>query len=96
MISQNKSRLQDGTEEHWAVEFYEEFFEEYSDWSDAVQDAVLGALAKLRVFGPSLGRPTVDTLKGSAFSNMKELRVDADGGFGGSHLPSTRSARPFC
>lgn len=25
-------------------------------------------------FGPNLGRPTVDTLKGSRHSNMKELR----------------------
>ena len=79
-ISQNKSGLEGGREEHWAVEFLEEFFEEYSNWSEAVQDAVLGALAKLRLFGPSLGRPAVDKLKGSDFSNLKELRVDADGG----------------
>jgi hypothetical protein len=33
--------------------------------------------ARLRVletFGPNLGRPAVDTLKGSKFTNMKELR----------------------
>jgi hypothetical protein len=34
----------------------------------------------LRAFGPQLGRPQVDTLKGSKRSNMKELRFDADDG----------------
>jgi hypothetical protein len=29
--------------------------------------------------GPQLGRPTVDTLNGSKFSNMKELRFNQDG-----------------
>lgn len=28
----------------------------------------------LKEFGPGLGRPTVDTLKGSLHANMKELR----------------------
>ncbi len=31
-------------------------------------------------FGPSLSRPHCDTLKDSAYSNMKELRFNADGG----------------
>lgn len=31
-------------------------------------------------FGPQLGRPRVDTLKGSKHANMKELRFDADNG----------------
>ena len=56
------------------------FFAEFGTWSELVQDAVLSQLGKLRAFGPSLGRPTVDTLKGSVYPNMKELRVDADGG----------------
>ena len=29
--------------------------------------------------GPSLGRPRVDTLEGSAFKNMKELRIQYGG-----------------
>ena len=34
----------------------------------------------LEQFGPQLGRPRVDTLKGSRHANMKELRFDvADG-----------------
>lgn len=30
--------------------------------------------------GPTLGRPMVDTLKGSKHSNLKKLRFDADNG----------------
>jgi len=48
--------------------------------SEAVQDELAAALAPLRKFGPSLGRPDVDTLKGSKYANMKELRFKADGG----------------
>jgi hypothetical protein len=35
---------------------------------------------RLKTFGPQLGRPQVDTLKGSKHSNMKELRFDVDDG----------------
>jgi hypothetical protein len=66
-----------GTEKQWEIIFHEEFDEEFGAWSEVVQDAVLSSLGKLRVFGPSLGRPSVDTLKGSDYPNMKELRVDA-------------------
>ena len=34
----------------------------------------------LEVFGPELGRPRVDTLKGSSHANMKELRFEAENG----------------
>lgn len=34
----------------------------------------------LEQFGPQLGRPYVDTLKGSRHANMKELRFDAGNG----------------
>ena len=34
----------------------------------------------LEAIGPQLGRPQVDTLKGSKFGNMKELRFTADEG----------------
>jgi hypothetical protein len=64
----------------WVVDFHDEFFEEFETWSEVVQDAVLGSLGKLREFGPTLGRPSVETLKGSDYPNMKELRVDAEDG----------------
>src|SRR3546814_267470 len=52
-----------------------------SDWSSDVCSSDLLAQAKLlEAFGPKLGRPRVDTLKGSRHANMKELRFDAGGG----------------
>jgi hypothetical protein len=45
-----------------------------------VQDEVLALARLLGDFGPQLGRPHADTLKGSDFANMKELRFAADNG----------------
>jgi hypothetical protein len=39
----------------WTVEFHEEFFSEFQDWSEQVQDGLLIQTGKLKVFGPSLG-----------------------------------------
>lgn len=36
-------------------------------------------LAKLKVYGPELPRPYADTIKGSRYKNMKELRVQFSG-----------------
>jgi hypothetical protein len=45
-----------------------------------LQDEALAAIARLNESGTMLGRPWADTLKGSRFSNMKELRLSvADG-----------------
>ena len=38
------------------------------------QERLTAAVELLEKLGPSLGRPLVDTLKGSRHSNMKELR----------------------
>lgn len=64
----------------WAVEFDEAFEPEFDKLSETVQDELLAHAKVLEQFGPTLGRPRVDTLKGSVFPNMKELRFDADGG----------------
>ena len=64
----------------WPVEFADKFEGEFDELSDAVQDELLAQAKLLERFGPSLGRPRVDTLKGSKHRNMKELRFDADGG----------------
>ena len=42
---------------------------------DGTKDAVAAHIALISTFGPSLGRPYVDTLKGSELRNLKELRV---------------------
>ena len=41
----------------------------------AAEDAIYTDLAVLEEVGPQLGRPQVDTLNGSTYSNMKELRT---------------------
>jgi len=40
---------------------------------------MLADLGKLKVYGPDLPRPYADTLKGSQYKNMKELRVQFAG-----------------
>jgi hypothetical protein len=64
----------------WAVEFHEEFLPEFKQFSEAVRRQVYSLIEMLRTFGPQLGRPRVDTLKGSNHTNMKELRFHADDG----------------
>ena len=61
---------------NWEIEFDPEFDPEFDDLPTAVQDELLAQANLLKAFGPSLGRPRVDTLNGS----MKELRFTADGG----------------
>jgi hypothetical protein len=64
----------------WDVEFYSLFAEEFLEFSQAVQDALLAEVLMLEKFGPQLNRPHVDTLNGSKHTNMKELRFKADDG----------------
>ena len=45
-----------------------------------VQTELLAHANVLAQVGPTLGRPTVDTLKGSKVANLKELRFSAAGG----------------
>lgn len=64
----------------WEVLFHDEFVPEYRDLPNKVQEEMAAMLLNLRERGPLLGRPWVDTLKGSTHSNMKELRFEAGGG----------------
>ena len=45
-----------------------------------MQDELLAHIELLEQFGPRMGRPRADTLKGSRHANMKELRFDAADG----------------
>lgn len=58
----------------WIVLFHEEFDLEFQNLAEDLQDELLAHAKLLQEFGPQLGRPTVDTLKGSKHANMKELR----------------------
>ncbi len=64
----------------WDVIFFSEFVDEFDKFSDSVQNEILAHAHLLEEFGPMLGRPRVDTLKGSRHSNMKELRFNANKG----------------
>jgi hypothetical protein len=61
----------------WQVRFHEEF--ELEELPEEIQDELFDRLKVLSEFGPQLGRPNVDTLNGSTFPNMKELRFRKDG-----------------
>lgn len=54
--------------------FHDDFDAEFSVLDEDLQDELLAHAKLLAEFGPNLGRPTVDTLKGSKHANMKELR----------------------
>jgi hypothetical protein len=58
----------------WIVLFHDDFAAEFAALTESLQDELLAHALLLRDFGPGLGRPTVDTLKGSKHANMKELR----------------------
>lgn len=59
---------------NWSVLFHDDFADEFAALTESLQDELLAHALLLRDFGPSLGRPTVDTLKGSKHANMKEMR----------------------
>ncbi|RFO98555.1 addiction module toxin RelE [Rhodoferax lacus] len=54
--------------------FHDAFASEFDALNESLQDELLAHALLLRDFGPTLGRPTVDTLKGSKHTNMKEMR----------------------
>jgi hypothetical protein len=64
----------------WKAYFHPKFKSEFDKLSVPVQSELLAMLVPLQKLGPILGRPEVDTLKDSKFTNMKELRFRADGG----------------
>ena len=64
----------------WTVILHDAFDAEWNELPEAVQDEVLALMGLLKQFGPTLGRPHVDTLKGSRHANMKELRFTAADG----------------
>ena len=72
--------MSSGFEKVWVVEFHPEFSRDVLGFSDSIRREIYSLVGLLRMMGPQLGRPQVDTLKGSKHSNMKELRFRvADG-----------------
>ena len=64
----------------WAVAFHMAFVPEFRNLPRQVQDEVYAVGRLLERFGPQLGRPQVDTLNGSRYANMKEMRLSAADG----------------
>jgi hypothetical protein len=58
----------------WTVKLHQCFELELQQLNVDIQDELLAHALLLEKFGPQPGRPTVDTLKGSHYVNMKELR----------------------
>lgn len=61
----------------WAIERTDQIAKWIIELDDDAREAILKSLLILREIGPSLGRPHVDTIKGSKHKNMKELRVQS-------------------
>jgi hypothetical protein len=63
----------------WEIEASDEFKQWYDSLAEDECNSVNKLVDALAQLGPALGRPQVDTLKGSRFPNMKELRVQYRG-----------------
>ena len=64
----------------WSVLFHPAFEREFRALAADVQDELGTLMDVVAEVGPVLGRPSVDTLRGSRHRNMKELRFNAGRG----------------
>ena len=60
----------------WIVLLHDDFADELAVLDEKLQDELFAHAKLLAEFGPNLGRPTVDTLKGTSHANMKEMRFN--------------------
>ena len=63
----------------YEIEFTAEFEKWWNSLNADEQESIGFGVRLLQELGPELKRPHADTLKGSAFPNMKELRVQHSG-----------------
>src|SRR3989442_15946694 len=63
----------------WEVEYTHQFGDWWEGLSEAEQEDIDAKVRLLEQRGPALGRPHVDSVKGSKHSNMKELIVQHAG-----------------
>lgn len=63
----------------WDVETTDAFDIWFVVQTTALKEDMLAAMLILSEYGPQLGRPFADTVNGSTFSNMKELRIQHQG-----------------
>lgn len=63
----------------WKIESTDDFDAWFTALGDDEKAEVLAKVELLKTFGPSLKRPHADTLNGSRYANMKELRCRTSG-----------------
>lgn len=63
----------------WDVEYTDEFEVWWSTLTSDEQADLSAGIGLVERYGPQLGRPHVDTIKGSRHFNMKELRTQSGG-----------------
>jgi hypothetical protein len=63
----------------WTVRLDEDFAAWFGGLDAGLQDEIAANVEVLRELGPNLGRPRVDTVKGSTIGHLKELRVQYRG-----------------
>jgi hypothetical protein len=66
----------------WKILQTNEFGEWFASSDNVDEDAresIYAVMKVLKSMGPNLGRPYVDSVKGSRYQNMKELRVQSKG-----------------
>jgi hypothetical protein len=63
----------------WHIETTDRFDEWFTSLDVVDRENVLVSLLLLQDRGPKLSRPHADTIKGSNYPNMKELRVQSKG-----------------
>jgi hypothetical protein len=80
----------------FTVNFDDAFAAEFAELPGAVRDAIAAYAVALRDRGHQLGRPWADTLKGSQFAKMKELRPTVNKIEWRVRSPSTRAAKQCC
>jgi len=64
----------------WTIYQHPLFLDELKQFDDEIKRELFAKLRLLEEFGPSLARPHADTLEGSQYANMKELRFNASNG----------------
>ncbi|RPE02852.1 diaminopimelate decarboxylase [Candidatus Pantoea deserta] len=63
----------------WVIKTTDRFDSWFTRLCDSDRASVLAAMISLQERGPGLPRPWADTLKGSRYVNMKELRIQCRG-----------------
>jgi len=58
----------------WSIELTDEAVRWLEGLTQKERSSIAAAITLLEELGPQLGRPAVDSIKGSRHSNMKELR----------------------